>query len=53
MLQGFDCRVIHNDRGPDGIALDDSSSGERFRIAAAAVDFATLHLIDAAAVARV
>jgi phosphonate dehydrogenase len=52
MLQGFDCRVIHSDLGQDGITLDDLLATSDFILPLLPLTPATLHLIDAAALAR-
>ena len=52
MLQGFDCRVIHHDLGQDGMTLDDLLAASDFILPLLPLTPSTLHLIDAAAIAR-
>jgi phosphonate dehydrogenase len=52
MLQGFECRVIHHDLGQEGMTLDDLLAASDFILPLLPLTPATLHLIDAAAIAR-
>ena len=56
MLQGFECRVIHSDLGhdleQDSVPLDDLLATSDFILPLLPLTPATLHLIDAAAIAR-
>lgn len=56
MLQGFECRVIHHDLEPDlehdGITLDELLATSDCILPLLPLTPATLHLIDAAAIAR-
>ena len=52
MLQGFDCRVIHTDPSDDGVPLDDLLAASDFILPLLPLTAATLHLIDAGAIAR-